>query len=295
MTTPFVTAITETRTLALPQVQGAPAVLVPPLELPSGDTEVVQTPSAKPRWWRSTPAVPPDEFAPDATRANQFVSGMRNALTVIQTNLANDAWVVGHAPEHVGQIYKDYDVAKASALAALANVKSRIDSALAAGAAAAVTTPTRPRYAEIAAGVVALEAERDAFGQIVESRHTEVLATRDKAEREKQEAARVAQKVRDDLKELYGARRDSLVSRIHRLTDKTGFAFACNPYPNNGNKDYVLLAHEAVIPSLVLNASICFGKHNGSYIPADGAKLIGNLAELEDLVDSLMGKPQTDE
>jgi hypothetical protein len=237
----------------------------------------------------------------DADRAAQFANNMRTALTDLHSHLTNDAWLLTQAPNHAIQLFKDYDAAKASALAALACVKKRIDAALAAGAAAAVSCPTRTRYAEVAATIDGMEAEREALGPAAEARHSEVLAAADKAEQARRAAESAASAARDDLKNLYGARRDSLVERMAQLTNIDTLGFARHPYAhpeNPSNPVVTLIAAQAVIPSLVLYGKVYFGTRaakNYDYITADSAKPITTLAQLEDLVDALMGKPPTDD
>src|SRR6185436_8255937 len=90
----FVTAISDSPALDLPSEPPPPAVLVPQLEaLPSGNAMVPYEPPKKARWTWRKPAPEPDEFEGDATRAGSFVANMRNALTCIQANICNDAWV----------------------------------------------------------------------------------------------------------------------------------------------------------------------------------------------------------
>ncbi len=124
-----------------------------------------------------------------------------------------------------------------------------------------------------------------------------IKASAAQAERAKEEAARVTSLKLEELKALHGEERDRLTARIGQAFDAGyGFARYCHTAPGwKANADHDALPANAVIPTLAMNGSVDFNQRfpGNNYLRFENWRRITSRAELEDLLDTILGRDPT--
>ncbi len=258
---------------------------------------VVAEPPPRRGFWSSlftpTPSHPKDPNIDEANRAVAQSERLRWTLSRVHELLPNNARILEQAPHQWEQLFTQYDAARASTIAMLSGLKTRLDTAAAAGATAALSAPSRARFEAAAINVRSADAECASLRSAAQLRHAEAL---EESERAAQAAAVIEQKratFREDLKHINGARRASIEERLEKLS-KAGYGFAFYAFDDParpGTAEVTILAPMAVIPTLADKQRVVFNKVDQFWrIAHEGSRVISSGAELEDIVDEYMGR-----
>ena len=263
---------------------------------------------ASPWWkfWDSRPAgpKPTDEpYWPDATRAAAALLGLRNQLNYIHANLTNDTWLGGY--RQAGDPFMPADALRASVVASLAGLKHRLDEGAAAGAAAALSGHSRAEFLRITTELRAMDAERRPLEKTAADRHAQLKEAAERLAKEQADAAdrlaneraaaeRATREKTAELQALTPDERDRLMTRIDQVR-ALGFAFARYAHTSpewKQDADHDAFPTNMVLPQLTLRGSVDFNAlwPNTNYLKFEGWKRITSRAELEDVLDSVLGR-----
>ncbi|HSI03453.1 MAG: hypothetical protein ACAI38_23840 [Myxococcota bacterium] len=281
---------------------GSSSEAVPALEpLPTSSTALVTTEAPQRGFWASwfdkTPPTPVDPNIVEANRAFAQSALLLETLKDVHRRLPNNSYLLQLAPHRWEELFTPYDAARASAIAILAGLKTRLDTAALAGATAALSAPSRARFAEAVTNIQSADAECSSLRTAAQTRHAEA---KDEAERATRAAAEVEKKratFRDDLKDISGARRASIEDRLAKLA-LIGYRFAVYAFDDPAKPatgDCAALAPLAVLPTLADKQRLVFNKLDPyGRLPHADARPISSGAEVEDIVDALMGRGPSD-
>lgn len=244
-------------------------------------------------WFAPRPPQVADPAQRDVNRAWQHANVMPQEIHKLHGILANNTRLLATAPNGWEELLTPYVVVRASAIAALASAKVHLDGAFDAGVQAALALPSRKTYDRAVAHIRAADAECEALIPTMQERYGEAKAIADKATREQEEAQAAQREMRESAKDLSPEKRQSLVARITQLA-AVDYLFASAAYGDTERSgvDMRAIPPDGVIPTLVLQGEIVFGRRLNQYeaVALNGSRTITSLAELIDLVDSMMGR-----
>ncbi|MEZ0314815.1 MAG: hypothetical protein ACAI38_23845, partial [Myxococcota bacterium] len=297
----------------LPGASPRPADDIPELEpLPESASRALAPVNAQQTapWWKvwssnaATPKATDEPYWPDVLRACGQLNSLRNQLTYVHANLNNAAWLV--TLPQASDVFTAPDVLRASLVASLSGRKHRLDVAAASGATATTFGHSRREFTRIVVELRAMDAERRPLEKTASERHASIKAAADKSAREAEEAAHKSAREAEELahaatrklEEIRGLspdERDKLVERIEAVS-ALGFGFArcCHTAPGwKENADHEALPANMVIPTLGLRGAVDFNArfpNNTVYLQFGGWKRLTSRAELEDVLDTILGR-----